>query len=1338
MQPGDTIADRFVIERAVAAGGMGRIYRARDRHSDSSVAIKLLTQESESARSRFLQESTVLAEIQHPGVVRYVAHGRTSAGAAYLAMEWLEGEDLAGYLRRQRRPSPGSDERPGGAEDSFSDPIFDGLDSLPAGTPADAASSDDEPYAWYETEVSRPARTPLPIATAVVLGRRLASAVAELHRRGVVHRDLKPSNVFLPGSVVEQLKVVDLGTVWRERPGGLRASEEVLVGTPHYMAPEQAHIDGEITPATDVWAIGCVLYFCLTGCRPFTGDDPIAILARIIVEDPTPVEVLRPDVPPALAAVIAQAMHKEPNERPADAAELARMFERIGEVSGIIARPDAPSTGRRATTQSRLTSSERRVTCLALADVDGPAGISDEDRAALARVVAPSGCQLSQLADGTLLMTVPGNHPPTDQATRAARAALAARDLSPGLRLVLATGRTDGPHVVGAAVSAAARALRAATRGRVHLDELTASLLDTRFHLARDRDGAASLGRERVRESTRTLLGKRTPWVGRDQELARLLGAFDDCVRERAARAVLVTGGAGMGKSRLRFEFEDALRTQQRPLLVVACQGDLAGAGSPFLLIAPALRRVAGILDGEPVAVARDKLRACVAKTTPAAQRERVTLFLGELAGVPFDSDNDALIAARKDLMLMGQLMQSAWEEWLGGECRERPVLIIIEDLHWGDPPSLRLIDAALSAHRDQPLMVLALARPEVDAAFPQLWEKHPLERYDLAGLSAEAAADLIRSVLGDEVPDGLLDALVRRADGNAFFLEELIRSAAESGARTLPETVLGMVQARLDALGPEARRILRAASVFGEVFWHGGVAALSGEGGAFPVHEWLDELVQREVVVRQAESRMPGEVEYRFRHALVRDAAYAMLTADDLSLGHGLAGAWLLDAGERDGRVLAEHFLRSEDPSRARPHLLRAAEQAMEGNDFDAVLQLAERGAGAGASGETLGQLRALQAAAAFWLGDLKACIPHGVEAANLLPAGSKLWFVAVGTVLVSSCRLGDFDIVDELSEAALSAPCEPEAESSQLICLCRFCFQLLFNGYYERADRVIDRITVLATASERLDALTQAQVHHLQSIRGAIAGDIERTLRRLTAAVGDFERAGDIRNVALERTSLAWWWAELGYSAHARKMCEDNLRFCERQQAQQAITFAKVNLGFILCRCDAFEAARAILAEAEAECREVGNVRLEGWTLVNCAEVAHASGDHPGAADAAARAIARLESSPSLRAWALAVHARALLALGGADEARKQAEQAVAIAAKVRLIHGVSLPYLTLAKAHHACGDITAARQAIAIAAKRLEARAALLVREGWRERFLGKPEHREITKLAADWLP
>jgi eukaryotic-like serine/threonine-protein kinase len=1392
VQAGDTIAGRFVIERAVAAGGMGRIYRARDLQSGELVAIKHLTRHSERALDRFLQEATVLAQIQHPGVVRYVGHGRTEQGAAYLAMEWLEGVDLSGYLRRHAGPIPapateGSWEGPDGpergdggdgAEGEGGDGGDDGhtVPTAPQELPRRAFRGASRASTGSLLRVAP--RRRLSLAHALILGRRLALAVAELHRRGLVHRDIKPSNIFLPGAHLEHMKIVDLGTVWRGA-GDPPGDREFLVGTPHYMAPEQARQGGLVTPATDVWAIGCVLYVCLAGRKPFTGLDPVAILTRIVVDDPVPVSEIRADVPADLAELIADCMCKDPGERPRDAAALAEAIEDIMAASAASAR--GSQRVRTRTPRLQLTSIERRVTCVVLVDAGAAEGASPLDHLDdLAAAVAPSGCELAALAGGSLLVTAPGTHLPTDQAARAARAALALRHADPALHLVLATGRTEGLHLVGQAVSEAAQRLRAAATGHIHLDELTASLLDTRFHIDRDARGPILAG-ERAQAGARTLLGKATPMVGRDRELGALLAACERSASQGRAHAVLVTGAAGMGKSRLREELVRALAARGPALEILHCQGDMASAGSPFLLLAPALRRAAGIVDGEPVGVARDKLRGRVSEVMDWRRRERVTVFLGELAGVPFpDGGNDALQAARKDRMLMGQLMQSAWEEWLRALSSSRPVAMVVEDLHWGDQPSVRLVDAALRALHDRPFLVLALARPEVHGVFPRLWEGHAVERIEsieLGALPDHAARALVRFVLEvdrettggdggdgagsdalpeglpDALPETLIDTLVRRAEGNAFFLEELIRSAAEHGAGShLPDSVLAMVQARLDALGPEARRILRAASVFGAVFWHGGVAALSGEGKVFKLHEWLEGLVAREVMVRQPESRVAGEAEYRFRHALLRDAAYAMLTAEDRRLGHALAGAWLERAGERDGRILAEHFVRGGDPGHALPHFVRASEQALEGNDFEAVLALGERAsavaaevaAGAGAEAAVAaalaarGRLSALQAAASYWLGDHAGSRRHGTEAAALLASGSVPWFVAVGTAMVSSARLGDLGAVDALAAAALAAPCAPDAAAEQLVCLCRVTFQLLFNGHYDRADRILDRVNALAGDAGHLDVLTRAQVHHLQSLRCALDGDVPGTLRRLTQAVDGFERAGDLRNVALERTSLAWWWGELGYLGHAVKSCEDNLRLCEQQNAQQAVTFARVNLGFLLSRTEAGQGrARRVLDQAVDECRAVGNTRLEGWAHVNLAEVAHGLGDHEAAAEAAARAVDLLVASPSLQAWALAVHARAELGRGHAAEACALAGRAVALAGRVRLIHGRSLPHLILAQALEAAGDHAAACAALGRAVDELDRRLAFLDRSSFRARFLARAEHRAIAELAAAWL-
>src|SRR5262249_46874985 len=145
------------------------------------------------------------------------------------------------------------------------------------------------------------------------------------------------------------------------------------------------------------------------------------------------------------------------------------------------------------------------------------------------------------------------------------------------------------------------------------------------------------------------------------------------------------------------------------------------------------------------------------------------------------------------------------------------------------------------------------------------------------------------------------------------------IRVVAEGRGAELPETVLGLVEARLLALEPDARRVLRAASVFGTSFWEGGVSALlGGDIGLTMAGNTLTTLVGREVIQRKERSGFPGDREFVFRHALLREGAYAMLSEDDCALGHRLAAGWLEQAGEDDPMVLAEHFDRGKEPEHA------------------------------------------------------------------------------------------------------------------------------------------------------------------------------------------------------------------------------------------------------------------------------------------------------------------------------------------------------------------------------------------------------------------------------------
>ena len=221
MRPGALLRERFEIEQLVGTGGMGEVFRARDRASGEQVAVKIISGTQAHHAARFAREVEVLAELSHPGIVRHIFHSETPAGELFLVMEWLDGEDLKARLER----------------------------------------------------------APLTMSEAVTLATRVAEALGAAHARGIVHRDLKPSNLFLPGGQIEQVKVLDFGIAHREGRTQLTRTGTML-GTPEYMAPEQARSAGSIDPRVDVFALGCVLFQCLTGTLAFGGDSTAAILAK--------------------------------------------------------------------------------------------------------------------------------------------------------------------------------------------------------------------------------------------------------------------------------------------------------------------------------------------------------------------------------------------------------------------------------------------------------------------------------------------------------------------------------------------------------------------------------------------------------------------------------------------------------------------------------------------------------------------------------------------------------------------------------------------------------------------------------------------------------------------------------------------------------------------------------------------------------------------------------------------------------------------------------------------------------------------------------------------------
>jgi hypothetical protein len=459
------IDGRFAVERACGSGGMGSVYRAVDQTSGLPVAVKILHDSSPLLRERFDREARTLATLEHPNIVRYIAHGSTAADLHYLVMEWVDGETLKARLERE------------------------GLDG-------DAA---------------------------IGMVAAVADALAAAHARGVVHRDVKPSNILFVEGDPARVKLIDFG-VARAASETVKLTEVgASVGTPGYMAPEQVRSSREVDGRADLFALGCVLYECLSGRRAFAGADAVEVWIKIVLAQPTSLRLLAPGLPEPLVALVAQMLAKEPDERPRGAAEVVAALRAVGSVGAAArrlmsedelptmaaaARADTALAGGAAGGDDRTRSEPTRTVFLIVAtDSRADARSADTGSAhtatagtrrraeigtAVDALARDHGGHADFLAEGSVVITLEADAADPATAEAAAECALALRRLFGGAMIAITTG--SGPASSPVIDDVIARGLRliegaaleavtgdATAADGVQLDEATARLLDGKF-----------------------------------------------------------------------------------------------------------------------------------------------------------------------------------------------------------------------------------------------------------------------------------------------------------------------------------------------------------------------------------------------------------------------------------------------------------------------------------------------------------------------------------------------------------------------------------------------------------------------------------------------------------------------------------------------------------------------------------------------------------------------------------------------------------------------------------------------------------------------------------------
>ncbi len=477
------------------------------------------------------------------------------------------------------------------------------------------------------------------------------------------------------------------------------------------------------------------------------------------------------------------------------------------------------------------------------------------------------------------------------------------------------------------------------------------------------------------RLETRGVEGIETEMVGREAELAKLLDSLEGVLKDGEFQIVTVVGEAGLGKSRLLFEFQDQAELLKDEFYVFKARGLDTVRGMPYSLIRDLFSFRFEIQESDSRQIARDKFVAGVAELTAGARRifggreeaEMKAHFIGHLLGFDF-ADSPHVTAVSGDEKQLQDRALSYATQFFSAVAGRRPLVIYLDDLHWADDESLNFINLIARECVRSPILIAEFARPGLFERRPN-WGEGQLNRIRLRlqPLTKRESRRLIRDILqkSDDIPKELHDLLISNTDGNPFFIEELVKMLIEEGVIStagenwnidakrlgeisVPTTPTGVLQSRLDRLAVWEKRVLQRASVIGREFWD---LALTGFGRDVNIPTVLESLCRKELLFRREFSTFDNANEYIFKHALLREVTYGTVILDDRRRWHSETAGWLITHdGQRENDhldLIAGHFEKANELGRSAEWYGRAGEQALSSFALDVAVGYFEKALG-------------------------------------------------------------------------------------------------------------------------------------------------------------------------------------------------------------------------------------------------------------------------------------------------------------------------------------------------------------------------------------------------------
>jgi DNA-binding SARP family transcriptional activator len=696
---------------------------------------------------------------------------------------------------------------------------------------------------------------------------------------------------------------------------------------------------------------------------------------------------------------------------------------------------------------------------------------------------------------GDAMMALFGAHlAHEDDPERAVRAALAIRDWlaeqngPQRVRIAVATGEAhvtfgglehdEEPVAVGDVLNTAARLRVAAPEDSVLVGEQT-------FHATRHAIEYRELGLVAARgksapvktwEAIRVLARPgadpsrhHTPFVGRARELAALQERLDWAAAERSPQLVTILGVPGIGKTRLVSELQRTAGAADEPVRWHRGRSLPYGEGVSLWALGEMVKGAAGILESDTTREADCKLREAVDRAVAdPAEAAGIATYLGPLIGL---GGAETTSADRR-----GETF-AAWGRFLESLADERPLVLVFEDLHWADEALLDFVDELVDRVSGVPLLVVATARPELLDRRPG-WAggKVSALTISLPPLSERETTRLVEALLEASAPEAAThEVLLGRIGGNPLYAEQFCRILLEHGRLDeLPQSLQGIISARLDALTDPEKRLLQDAAVVGKVFWVGALEAIGGISRA-DAERLLQTLVRREFAQRERRSSVADDIEFSFRHELLRDVAYEEIPRAGRAERHRRAAGWIESLGrpEDHAELLAHHYLAALDSARAAGAdvslLVEQAEQALHRAGLRAIrLSANERAVEHLSSAITL-------------VGQLPASDERSRTETELQ--------LQLGVALFALRGLGAPEVERAYSRAMeLMMASAPAAEQFQA----QFGLTIYYGhrGHFDRSLRLVERLTELADEG---DDSMRLQALHARWMNSLFAGRID-----------------------------------------------------------------------------------------------------------------------------------------------------------------------------------------------------------------------------------------------------